>query len=293
MRLSTTTLARGAARRPWLTVAMWGLALVAAVAAIVLVLPGTLTAQYSFLGNPDSQRGRDLLQQRMNMPQKANEVVIVRSTRDERRDPAFRSEVLGLQQRIAALGPGVVDGAVSRLPGGDTSLISADGHTAIIPVVMAGDLTQAENNIDKVHAIVHAADGKGGFDTLVTGTASINSDFTHTAETDLRKGEGIGVPIALVILLIVFGAVVAAVLPILLSLIAITLAVALTALVGQTFNVSVFAINMVSMMGLATGIDYSLFIVSRFREERAAAATRSTPSPSPAARPAGRCCSAA
>ena len=158
---------------------------------------------------------------------------------------------------------------MSAFQGGDKTLISADGHTAIIPVVMAGDLTQAEKNIDKVHEVVHDADGKGGFDTLVTGAASINSDFSHTAETDLRKGEGIGVPIALVILLIVFGAVVAAGLPILLSLIAITMAIGLTALVGQTFDVSVFAINMVSMMGLATGIDYSLFIISRFREERA------------------------
>ena len=269
MRLSTTTLARGSARRPWLTLGLWAAALVAVVAIIVLVLPGTLTAQYSFLGNPDSQRGRDLLQQRMNMPQKANEVVIVRSTQATATDPAFRSEVLGLQQQIAALGPGVVDSAVSAFQGGDKTLISADGHTAIIPVVMAGDLTQADKNIDKVHEVVHSADGKGGFDTLVTGAASINSDFSHTAETDLRKGEGIGVPIALVILLIVFGAVVAAGLPILLSLIAITMAVALTALVGQTFDVSVFAINMVSMMGLATGIDYSLFIISRFREERA------------------------
>jgi putative drug exporter of the RND superfamily len=269
MRLSTTTLARGAARRPWLTVALWCLALVVAAVVIVLVLPGTLTAQYTFLGNPDSQRGRDLLQQRLNMPQKANEVVIVRSTRTSASAPAFRSEVLGLQQKIAALGPGVVDSVLSAYKGGNSSLISADGHTAIIPVVMAGDLTQAENNIDKVHAIVHGADGKGGFDTLVTGTASINSDFSHTAQTDLRKGEGIGVPIALVILLLVFGAVIAAGLPIVLSLLAITMAVGLTALVGQTFSVSVFAINMISMMGLATGIDYSLFIISRFREERA------------------------
>jgi RND superfamily putative drug exporter len=134
---------------------------------------------------------------------------------------------------------------------------------------MAGDLTRADQNIDQVHEIVHAADGKGGLDTLVTGTASINSDFSQTAESDLRKGEGIGVPIALIILLIVFGAVVAAGLPIVLSLVAITAAVALTALVGQTFDVSIFAVNMVSMMGLATGIDYSLFIISRFREERA------------------------
>ena len=82
MRLSTTTLARASARRPWLTLALWAAALIAAAAVIVLVLPGTLTAQYSFLGNPDSQRGRDLLQQRMNMPQKANEVVIVRYIHD-------------------------------------------------------------------------------------------------------------------------------------------------------------------------------------------------------------------
>ncbi len=269
MRISTTTLARGSARRPWLTLGLWGAALVAAGAIIALVLPGTLTAQYSFLGDPDSQVGRDLLQERLGIPQKANEVVIVRSTEVAATDPAFRAAVLAVQRDINALGPAVVDGAVSAFRGGDKTLLSADGRTAIIPVVMAGGLTEAEKNIDKVHDIVHAADGQGGFDTLVTGTASINSDFSHTAESDLRKGEGIGVPIALVILLIVFGAVVAAGLPILLSLLAITMAVALTALVGQTFDVSVFAINMVSMMGLATGIDYSLFIISRFREERA------------------------
>jgi RND superfamily putative drug exporter len=269
MRFSTTTLARGSARRPWLTLALWGVALVAAAAIIVLVLPGTLTAQYSFLGDPDSQVGRDLLQERLDTPQKANEVVIVRSAEATATDPAFRAAVLAIQRDLNALGPAVVDGAVSAFRGGDETLISADGRTAIIPVVMAGGLTEAEKNIDEVHDVVQAADGRGGFDTLVTGTASINSDFSHTAETDLRKGEGIGVPIALVILLIVFGAVVAAGLPILLSLLAITMAVALTALLGQTFDVSVFAINMVSMMGLATGIDYSLFIISRFREERA------------------------
>ena len=52
---------------------------------------------------------------------------------------------------------------------------------------MAGDLAQAEKNIDKVHAVVHAADGKGGFDALITGTASIQSDFSQTAESDLTQ----------------------------------------------------------------------------------------------------------
>jgi putative drug exporter of the RND superfamily len=265
---SSSGLARAAARHPWRTVGLWGLALVAAIAAIVTLLPGALTAQYSFLGNPDSQVGRDLLAARMDMPIKANEAVIVRSRTATTGDPAFKAFVLGLQKDIAALGPGVVDGVTSAWRGGDKTLIAADARTTILPVVMAGDVTQAEKNIDKVHAIVHEADGRGGFDTLVTGTASISSDFSATADHDLRQGEGIGVPIALVILLLVFGTLVAASLPILLSLVAITFAIALTALLGHGFDVSVFALNMVSMMGLATGIDYSLFIVSRYREER-------------------------
>jgi RND superfamily putative drug exporter len=250
-------------------VGIWVLALLAAGAIIALVLPGSLTAQYSFLGQPDSKTGQELLAQKLDMPQKANEVVIVRSQTATVNDPAFRAAVVSLQTKLAALGPGVVDGVASYYRGGGRALAAADGHSTILPIVMAGDLAQAEKNIDKVHAIVHAADGKGGFDALITGTASIQSDFSQTATHDLQRGEGIGVPIALIILLVVFGALVAAGLPIVLSLIAITAAVALTALVGQTFDVSVFAINMISMMGLATGIDYSLFIISRFREERA------------------------
>ena len=147
-------------------------------------------------------------------------------------------------------------------------MVSADGRTAIMPLTMAGDLTQAEDNIDKVHAIVHEADGRAASTRSSPARRASTATSAQTANRDLQRGEGIGVPIALVILLLVFGTLVAAALPIFLSLIAITLAVALTALLGQTFDVSVFAINMITMMGLATGIDYSLFIVSRFREER-------------------------
>ena len=269
-RFSSPALARAAALHPWRTVALWGAALVGAVAIIVLLLSGSLTAQYSFLGNPDSQVGRDLLAERMNMPIKANEVVIVRSQTETASDPAFKAFALDLQGQIAALGPSVVDGVASAWQGGDKTMISADGRTTILPLVMAGDVTQAEKNIDKVHAVVHDASGKDGFQTLVTGTASINSDFSQTAERDLRQGEGIGVPIALIILLLVFGTLVAAALPIFLSLMAITFAISLTAILAQGFDVSVFAVNMITMMGLAAGIDYSLFIVSRYREERAA-----------------------
>ena len=90
------------------------------------------------------------------------------------------------------------------------------------------------------------------------------------AESDLAKGESIGIPVALIILLIVFGALVSALLPLMLAGVAIIVALALTALVGQVFELSFFVSNMITMMGLAVGIDYVLFIVSRYREERAA-----------------------
>ena len=78
----------------------------------------------------------------------------------------------------------------------------------------------------------------------------------------------IGLPAALIILLLVFGAVVAGLVPVLMGLLSIVIAVALTALVGQAFEVSFFVVNMISAMGLALGIDYALFILSRYREER-------------------------
>ena len=69
-----------------------------------------------------------------------------------------------MQDRIAALGPGVVDSVVSAFKGGSpAAMISANGHTAIIPVVMAGDVVRASKNIDKVHAIVHGANGAAAF----------------------------------------------------------------------------------------------------------------------------------
>ena len=104
----------------------------------------------------------------------------------------------------------------------------------------------------------------------MTGQATLGRDFTKLSESDLQKGEAIGIPIALLILLAVFGAVVAALVPLLLAIFAIVVALALAALIGQISPLSFFVVNMITFMGLAVGIDYSLFIVSRYREERRA-----------------------
>ncbi|MEE8373772.1 MAG: MMPL family transporter, partial [Dehalococcoidia bacterium] len=86
--------------------------------------------------------------------------------------------------------------------------------------------------------------------------------------TDMETAEVFGIPMALVILVLVFGALVAAIVPLVLGVIAIVMAVAIVAVIGQAYDFSTFVINMIGAVGFALGIDYSLFIVSRYREER-------------------------
>ncbi len=134
---------------------------------------------------------------------------------------------------------------------------------------MTGSIEDANDNIDGVLDVLDSAETPG-FELLVAGNASMGKDFQEAAEKDLQTGEAFGIPIALIILVLVFGAIAASIIPIVLALLAIALAVGATALLGQWFEFSFFVTNMITMIGLAVGIDYSLFIVSRYREERQA-----------------------
>ena len=116
--------------------------------------------------------------------------------------------------------------------------------------------------------IVAAADESAEFRVVTVGFGSVNDYFNVLAEKTLVRGETIGIPIAIVILILVFGAVVAASVPLILAAISILFGFGLAALVGQVFDLSLFVLNMITMIGLAVGIDYSLFVVQRFREER-------------------------
>ena len=101
------------------------------------------------------------------------------------------------------------------------------------------------------------------------GDGSIDHDITHQLETDLKNGESIGLPAALFVLLLVFGAAVAAGVPVLLGFLGIVVAAGLTGFLSQVIGVDGVVVNMITMIGLAVGIDYTLFIVERTREERA------------------------
>jgi len=270
--LSPAALARRSATHPWRVISAWIVAVVAAVAVTGLLLADVLSPQQSFVGTPESQRAADQIEQIVGTPDAVIEQVILQTASGSFADPTLTARADALTARIASLGPTVVTSTIS--PTSDSRLISKDGRTAVIPVVMAGSLNDARDNITKVLETAEAENGAGGLTVTVTGLTSIEEGSNRVAENDLKTGETFGILIALVILLIVFGALVSALLPIILAVVAIFVALALTALVGQFGELSFFVQNMITMMGLAVGIDYALFIVSRYREERIAGVER-------------------
>ena len=266
-RLSTRSLARASARHPWRTVVIWIGVIAVAVGLNAAFLQDGLTTEFTFSTAPESVRGARLLEERLRGPRPINEIIVVRSSSLIVDDDAFEATVTGLFDDVMALGPDVVESGVNyyqfRLP----NFISDDRHTVIIPFVMAGTLDQANDNIGGLFALVEEAGGADAFDVYLVGEASVALETNELSVREIEQGERVGVPMALLILLVLFGAVVAAFVPLVLAALAIVTALGATALVGLFVELSFFVTLMISMIGLATGIDYSLIVVSRFREE--------------------------
>jgi RND superfamily putative drug exporter len=264
----TERVAVWSSRRPWLTLACWALALVAAIAISAAFLGDALSGDEEVTSDTESRRADELTFVRFADEQggrgrDATEVVIVRSDRATVDEPRFERRVQGLAFDLLQTG---ATGVATFYDSGERRLVSRDRDATGMLVTLGPD---AEDDIEGVVETVQDADGRQGFETSITGEFTLDADFSTLSEEDLRNGElGFGLPAALIVLLIVFGSVVAGLIPLLLAIISIVIALALLALVGQAFPLSVFATNMLTGMGLALGIDYSLFILSRYREER-------------------------
>ena len=243
--------------------------LLAASALVATQLGGALTTDQRISNNPEYVLGDQIIAERFDRPDGITELVIVRAEASTVDEPSFRTLVDELHADLTAIGPAAVHGVVNYYQTGDPSLVSRDRQSLLLPVLMTGELSDAIANVHQVHAVVDAMETEG-FTTYVTGRATGGQDFREIAERDLQKGELVALPIAFLILVLVFGALAAALLPIILAGVAIVIALGVTALIGQVFDLSFFVVNMVTMMGLAVGIDYSLFVVSRYREERRA-----------------------
>jgi uncharacterized membrane protein YdfJ with MMPL/SSD domain len=258
----TERLARAASRHPWRIIGAWLAALLVGTVIVVTSLGDVLTSEGRVTSPNDSERAAELQNERFrptleDFNRDVTEVVVVRAT-DGRPDDA---RIRQLADDLRSAGASLVVTAAD-----DERLVSADGDSQAVLVALG---LNAEDDVAGVVPAVERLDADPGYEAAMTGEFVSDADVEQLSQDDLRKGElYFGAPAALVILLLVFGAVVAGLIPLVLAIVSILLALALTAIVGQVFDLSVFVQNMIFGMGLALGIDYSLFILSRFREER-------------------------
>jgi putative drug exporter of the RND superfamily len=267
----TERIARACAAHPVRTFAAWGLTLLASVLCIAFLLRG-LTTDALLTNNPQSDRALGVLERAFPPdPERAvTDLMVVRSEEVTVDDPRFRSfveQVVGELRESEAVAPVRTYWESRR---GDQSpqqsLISGDGHATLVPLAVLGEEAAGD-----VVEVVEASDDDPAFEVAVAGNETLDHDFNLLSERDLQEGElQFGLPAALIILLLVFGTVVAGVVPLLMAGFSIVVALALVAVLSQAFDLSIFIVNMLTGMGLALGIDYALFVISRYREERAA-----------------------
>jgi putative drug exporter of the RND superfamily len=224
-----------------------------------------LSSDAHVIGSPESTRAADLLQRSFpstpeERARRVSDVVIVSSERLTTSSPEFRSKLAPLSDRLATA-PHVMN--VRGVAGGSPIFVSGDQHAALIQLYVPSD-----DDMEAVEAIVHRASGEG-FSVGMTGDHTVGYDFGQQSGKDLQHGElAFGLPAALIVLLLVFGALTGALVPVLTAIVSIVVGLGVVAVLSQFVNLSVFIVNMLTGMGLALGIDYSLFVVSRYREER-------------------------
>jgi RND superfamily putative drug exporter len=269
---STGRLARWCARHAWIVVGVWIAVLIGA-GALALGLGDSLTAgDMEMTNRPESKQGQTLLDERLREPEPVTETVIVRSQTSTVDDQAFKDTVGSVTNELLALN-GVVASAVNYYqaqqgsPQAAEAMVSADRKATLIPVTMVGTSAEVDKNIARYLAVVQKL-GSPQFQVVSVGSSSIGNEFSSTAAKDLRATEVVGLPLTMLVLVLVFGAVAAAGVSLLLAVVAIVASLGMTALVGHFFPLSFFIVNIVTMLGLAIGIDYSLFIIARYREER-------------------------
>ncbi len=243
--------------------------LVLTVVVVILagVLGGAVFDRLSTGGfeDPDSESARaaDLLDQEFGAG--APNVVLLVTAEDGDVDAAAVAEVgRELTEELAAY-PNADDVVSYWSLGSPPPLRSEDGSAALVVGRLAGEQDEwqvAGEGLDEAFA-----GDRGPVSVEVGGSVEIFNQVGETIESDLARAEGFAIPITLILLIVVFGGVVAALLPVGVGMLAVLGAFFVLWLVTAVTDVSVFSINLVTALGLGLAIDYSLFVVSRFREE--------------------------
>ena len=250
--------------------AIWGWLAFVIVAFALGGAVGTKLLQQDQLGVGESGRAAHTIQGAFN--RSAEELVLVQSDGAAAADPSFRAVVADVERRLAKV-PYAHD-LESPYAAGNGGQISRDGRSALIRFKIAGDDTQTQDRVGAALRAVSAAQATHpGFTVAQSGGASVNKQLNESISDDFRQALVTSLPITLLILVIAFGALVAASVPLLLALTAVIATIGLMGPISHIGAVDSSVNEVILLIGLAVGVDYSMFYLRREREEREAGRT--------------------
>jgi RND superfamily putative drug exporter len=198
----------------------------------------------------------------------AGESVLVQSKTLTVRDAAFRAAIADVTRRLA--GQRDVTRIVSPLAPGHMGQVSKDGRSALIEFDIRGEQSKAKDKVEPIMAAVAAA--QKAHPSLYVGEfgyGSANHELQDTMDKDMQRAELTSLPVTLVILLFAFGALIAAGLPVLLAFSGVLATTGLAQVASHVVPASDATQSVILLIGMAVGVDYSLFYIRREREERA------------------------
>ena len=260
----TGVIAAWSARYRWLVVA----GSIAVLAAAMFVLSSVAIEELDYQGEGDSAVGADILDDRFDANSRPVEQLLFSNPSLDANDPAYQSVVDAVIADLRALPE--VEEVASYYEIGDAGMVSDDGHVVLTQVFISPE-GDAQENVRPIVDAVQAADGaNSGFEIVIAGGNSIDNELEKIDEEDFGIMIPITMVLALTFMLLVFRSAVAAAIPLVLAVGSIFTAIGVATLVSHAYPMVDFLAQVVLLMGMAVGVDYSLFIVSRFRHERKA-----------------------
>ncbi|MEU8117975.1 MMPL family transporter [Spirillospora sp. NPDC049024] len=249
-----------------LVITTWIVVLIACGASFPLLTKQLKSPDYGVDGAPSTAASR-LVQRYFAGQGDEQDVIVFDAARGRIDDPARKAAV----QKVVGAARGE-EGVVTVIGPFDPQArgqVAPDGRAAIAVVGLKGDGRERPARAAGLQDALDRAAPGDGVAAYLTGYSPITNDQTVVGTADAERGEAIGMPIALAVMVLAFGAVAAAVLPLVLSMAGLVLTFGVVYLLTFGFSFDSFLLTIVTMIGTGIGIDYAMFIVSRFREELA------------------------
>ncbi len=242
----------------WFIIALWIIIVGVSIPFASQISSALQGGGYSFKDS-ESIRVDNLLTSKLHQPL-TQALIVFQSTNTAVNDPAYQQEVQNFMSRARSF-PNVTQVTQSGT--------GQDGRTTFVTVNFNQTEDKVESQVEDFHKLLPSGAAASPAKVYLSGDPAIFREITTTTQQDVEQAEIAALPIALLVLLVVFGTLIAAAMPILLAVVAVPVALAVIYAIALHYSMSIFVLNIASIIGLGISIDYSLFMVRRFRDELA------------------------